>query len=127
MIGGAQISNLTVKPAVAKPGQPIDVSYAANGDHGYVRLQGRDGTIWTHQAFARNDETWFSAPPVSGTHADTARAASSASNAPAIAGDNDPGSAATDSDASGTFEVLGHAVKGGNPIHVRILSQRHAD
>jgi hypothetical protein len=147
-IGGAQISNLTVKPAVAKPGQPIEVSYAANGEQGYVRLQGSDGTIWAQQAFARNGETRFLAPPVSGTHAmrvllhvdqgrstaesmagfvvaDTAEAASSDSNLPAIAGDNDPGLAATDSNANGTFEVLNHAVKSGNPIHVRILSPRN--
>ncbi len=148
MRGGAEIGNLAVNPAVAKPGQPIDVSYVASGDHGYVRLEGKDGTIWAQQAFSRNGETWFLAPRISGEMrvllhvangrsaaesvaglvvADTAAAPSTDSAAAAVAGDDASGSAVdvAASNANGTFEVVNRAVKSGNPIHVRILSPRN--
>ena len=148
MRGGAEIGNLTINPAVAKPGQLIDVSYAASGDHGYVRLEGKDGTIWAQQAFSSNGETWFLVPRISGEMrvllhvangrsaaesvaglvvADTTAAAPSTdSAAPAVAGDDDSGSAIdVSSNANGTFEVVERAVKSGNPIHVRIVSPRN--
>ncbi len=149
MRGGAEIGNLTINPAVAKPGQAIDVSYSASGDHGYVRLEGKDGTIWAQQAFSSNGETWFVVPRISGAGemrvllhvangrsaaesvaglavADTTAAPSTDSDAPAVAGDDDSGSAVADaSNANATFEVLDRAVKSGNPIHVRILSPRN--
>ena len=50
--GGARIADIAVNPIVAKPGQAVSIAYAANGDSGYVRLVGSDGTIWAQKPYS---------------------------------------------------------------------------
>jgi hypothetical protein len=145
--GSAQIASISVKPPVAQPGQAVDVTYAADGDAGYVRLVGADGTIWEQRAFSRDGETQLTIPHAPSLremrvvlHVDKGRTtaqsmaglvvASAAppafTAAPQIVGDNEPGApAASGSDANETFEVLEPTVKSGGSIHVRIVSPRN--
>jgi hypothetical protein len=148
--GTAQITDLSVNPVVAKPGQAVAVAYAASGESGYVRLLGSDGTVWAQKPFSRNGETAFVVPPVSSgremrvlLHVAKGRSAaessaglvvanpsnvtlSDADQQPAVVGDDSQSYPATfDSDDNGTFSVLTRTVKGGEPIHVRILSPRN--
>ncbi|HEU5480841.1 MAG TPA: hypothetical protein VFU90_13435, partial [Candidatus Tumulicola sp.] len=58
----AQISDISVDPPVAKPGQTVTVTYAAAGTDGYVRLLGTDGTIWGQQPFLRSGKASFVVP-----------------------------------------------------------------
>lgn len=131
--GGAQISSISVQPVIARPGQMIDVAYAAQGDAGYVRLVGDDGTIWQQRPFSRYGETQLSVPPVQSlremrvvVHVVKGHtvAQSMAGLVVANAGDDDPitSATATSSDSNETFQVLEPTVKSGGPIHVRILS-----
>jgi hypothetical protein len=142
----AQIDAISVHPAMAKPGERIDVSYAANADGGYIRLLGSDGTIWEQKAFSRDGQTSFVVPPVrtdqmrvllhvskgkstAQSMAGLGIAAAPLTAAPVdapIAGDDDPNvAAAVASDANGTFEVLTRTVKSGEPLRVRIISPRN--
>jgi hypothetical protein len=130
---------------VAKPGQTVNVGYAASGDNGYVRLVGSDGTIWAQKPFSPQGTTQFILPTVDTTremrvvlHVTKGRSAAESSAglliataapkqaeaAPSIAGDDNP-DAATDESDNGTFEVLTRTVQNGGVIHVRILSPRN--
>jgi hypothetical protein len=143
----AQIENISVNPVVVKPGQTIDVAYAAVADGGYLRLLGNDGTIWAQKPFSSNGDTEFVVPPAPNARAmrvllhvtrGTSTAESMAGIAvanvsspalapdPQIAGDDDPNlPAAASGDANGTFEVLTKVVRSGGPIQVKILSPRN--
>jgi hypothetical protein len=145
--GTAQIDAISVTPAVARPGQPIDVAYSAAGDAGYVRLMSSDGTIWQERPFSRDGQTRLTVPQLANLHemrvmlrvtkgrtAAQSMAGLVVASAPAtpidrvpqIAGDDDPDTAAaSSSDANGTFELLTPNVKSGGSIHVRILSPRN--
>ncbi|HEY6326358.1 MAG TPA: hypothetical protein VIW73_07605, partial [Candidatus Cybelea sp.] len=147
--GSAQIQDVTVTPAVAKPGQRIDVAYAAAGDGGYVRLLGADGTIWAQQPFSHGGQTRLVVPAVPSLRemrvlvhvkrgrsiaqsmaglavASPARRAD-ASPGVAIAGDDETGTGATNAspNENGTFEVLTPTVRSGGTIRVRIISPRN--
>lgn len=147
--GSASIENISVNPVVVKPGEVATVAYAANGDGGYVRLEGLDGTIWGEQPFSSSGQTHFVIPPVGaagglrvvlhvskgGTKAesvaglvlDVAPKLAATSAAPQIAGDDDPAvPAAASSDENGTFDVLTKEVRSGGTIEVKILSPRNA-
>jgi hypothetical protein len=143
----AQIGDISVHPMVAKPGQTVEVSYAAVGDGGYVRLVGTDGTIWAQKPFSGSGQTQLVIPPVADGRemhvllhvtkgSSTAQSAAgiligdatkpASSGPPQIAGDDDPYlAAATSSDANGTFEVRTRTVRSGEPISIRILSPRN--
>lgn len=142
---GAHIADVAVNPVVAKPGDAVNIAYAASGDGGYVRLLGSDGTIWAQKPFSPTGATQFVLPPTTGTremrvllHVTKGRSAAESSAgllvaAPAakqadtpaqIAGDDNPNAFAS-SAANGTFEVLTRTVKSGGNIHVRILSPRN--
>ncbi|MGA7354479.1 MAG: hypothetical protein WBW76_03520 [Candidatus Cybelea sp.] len=143
--GGARIADIAVNPIVAKPGQAVSIAYAANGDSGYVRLVGSDGTIWAQKPYSPQGATELTVPPVSSTremrvmlHVAKGRSAADSSAgllvattapkqagaAPTIAGDDNPGSAA-ESANNGTFDVLTRTVASGGAIQVRILSPRN--
>jgi hypothetical protein len=145
--GSAQIQDVNVTPAVAKPGQKIDVSYAAAGDGGYVRLLSADGTIWAQEPFSHAGQTQLVVPSVPSlremrvlVHVNRGRsvAQSMAGIAVAglvtrtdadvaIAGDDENGAAAAGASANenGTFEVLTPTVKSGGTIRIRIISPRN--
>jgi len=144
--GSAQIQNVTVTPAVAKPGQTIDVAYAAAADGGYVRLLGADGTIWAQQPFSHGGQTELTVPAVSSLRemrvlvhvsrghsiaqsmagvAVAAPLAQSNPNGIQIAGDDETGGGASTANENGTFEVLTPTVKSGGTIRVRIISPRN--
>ena len=144
--GGAQIADIAVNPVVAKPGQAVDVAYAASGDKGYVRLVGTDGAIWAQKPFSQNGATEFVLPPTGGAtremrvvlHVTKGRSVAESSAgllvaAPAaqaagmpvqIAGDDNPDQV-TDAGANGTFAVVNPTVYSGGPIRVRLLSPRN--
>jgi hypothetical protein len=146
MRGGARIADIAVNPVVAKPGQAVNVGYAASGDGGYVRLVGSDGTIWAQKPFSPQGMTQFTVPTVDTTremrvvlHVTKGRSAAESSagllvattaaakgtdTPQTVAGDDNP-SAATDESDNGTFEVLTRTVQSGGAIHVRILSPRN--
>jgi hypothetical protein len=145
--GSAQIQDVSVTPAVAKPGQKIDVAYAADGDAGYVRLLSGDGTIWAQQPFSRGGQTQLVVPSVPSlremrvlVHVSrgrsvaqsmagfaVARLATRTDAGVAIASDDESGAAATGASANenGTFEVLTPSVKSGGTIRIRIISPRN--
>ncbi len=142
--GSAQIEDVTVTPAVARPGQTIDVAYAASADAGYVRLLGADGTIWAQRPFARDGEAQLVVPAVPSLHEmrvlvhvnrgrsvaqsmagiAVAAPAARADAGTQIAGDDETGAGAS-ADENGTFEVLTPTVKSGGTIRVRIISPRN--
>ena len=144
--GSAEIQDVSVRPVVARPGESVDVAYAATGDEGYVRLLGADGTIWEQRPFSRGGQTRLVVPAVSSPRemrvvlhvtkgASTAQSmaglvvASPGAQPPAsvagIAGDDNPAAPSTSDAANGTFEVLTPTVKSGGTIRVRILSPRN--
>ncbi len=150
LAGGARIESLAVRPAVAKPGQTIAVTYSANADAGTVRLVDSAGTVWAQQPFSRNGETTLTVPSLRDgaqmqvvlTVAKASTAAKSmaglvvasalhpiagaAAGRVEIAGDDDPNvPAATDADSNGTFQVLDRTVKSGQPIRIHIISPRN--
>jgi len=145
--GSAAIENVSVTPAVAQPGQKIDIAYAADGDGGYVRLLGADGTIWAQQPFSHGGQTQLVVPPVSSLHemrvlVHVNRGRSSAQSmtglavaapparppeadaAVPVASDDESGAGAS-ADQNGTFEVLTSTVTSGGTIRIRILSPRN--
>ncbi|HVR46018.1 MAG TPA: hypothetical protein VMT95_05225 [Candidatus Binatia bacterium] len=146
--GSAQIQDVTVTPAVAKPGQRIDVAYAAAGDGGYVRLLGADGTIWAQEPFSHGGQTQLVVPAVptlremrvlvhvnrgrsiaqsmAGLAVAAPAARADANAGTAIAGDDETGAGASSASANenGTFELLTPTVKSGGTIRVRIISPR---
>lgn len=143
----ARIGSISVAPIIAKPGQTIDVSYAASAGKGYVRLLGLDGTIWGEKPFSSRGETQFVVPYLSGVRemrvlVHVARGSTSAQSTvglvvadltrqPAsgdtqVAGDDESGSGSiANGSANGTFAVLTPQVRSGNPIKIRILSPRN--
>jgi hypothetical protein len=143
----ARIGSISVSPIIAKPGQVIDVSYAATAESGYVRLLGVDGTIWGEKPFSARGETQFVVPYFSGARemrvvVHVARGQTSAQSTaglvvadlagrPAspdtqVVGDDESGSGPIeDGSANGTFAVLTPRVRSGNPIKIRILSPRN--
>ncbi len=144
----AHISDVSVHPMIAKPGELVEVSYSATGDGGYVRLEGTDGTVWSEQPFSSSGQAKLVVPPfaegrelhvalhvtkgnsVAESEAGLLVAAASkpaAAAAAAIAGDDSSGDpAALSNDApNGTFEVASTSVRSGAPIVVRILSPRN--
>jgi hypothetical protein len=145
--GGAQISDISVHPMVAKPGQTIGVSYVAAASGGYVRLVGTDGTIWAQQPFSSDGQTSLVVPPVAAGRemhvllhvakgSSTAESAagilvadatkSGVADGPQTAGDGDLDTAANgDNVANGVFELTTPTVKSGGAISVRILSPRN--
>jgi hypothetical protein len=138
----AQIENVSVTPAVAKPGQRIDVAYAADGDAGYVRLLGADGTVWAQQPFSRAGQTQLVVPAVSSLrdmrvvlHVSRGRSvaqtmaglavappATRADTSSPIVGDDETAPAANE---NGTFEILTPTVNSGGTIRVHIISPRN--
>ncbi len=153
--GGAQISDIAVKPIVATPGQTINVAYAAAGDSGYVRLLGTDGTVWGQKPYSRDGETQFVIPAVPNLremrvllHVTKGRSAAQSmaglvvassqitesatrpseppNSGSLVAGDDNPDAVApAEADENGTFQVLTPTVKSGATIRVRILSPRN--
>ncbi len=143
---GAQIADIAVNPVVAKPGQAIDVTYAASADNGYLRLTGSDGTIWAQKPFSRTGSTSFVVPPTGNAkemrvvlHVTKGRSAAessagllvaaspahaSAAAAEQVAGDDNP-SPVTDSEANGTFALLTPSVRSAAGIRVAVLSPRN--
>ncbi len=143
----AQISSISVTPAVAKPGEAVDVAYAASGDAGYVRLVGDDGTVWQQRAFSHDGTARFTVPTAASLremrvvlHVVAGRttaqsmaglvvagglAAPAFAAAGQVAGDDNPAAPTATQDANETFEVLTPTVKSGGSIHVRILSPRN--
>jgi hypothetical protein len=143
----ARIGLISVSPIIAKPGETIDVSYAATAESGYVRLVGLDGTIWGEQPFSGRGEAQFVVPYFSGVRemrvlvhvargqtsaqstaglvvADLAR--QPASGDTQVVADDEAGSGSiADGSANGTFAVLTTRVRGGDPIKIRILSPRN--
>jgi hypothetical protein len=134
----AWVQNVSVQPAVVAPGRTINVSYAAEGNGGYVRLIGMDGTIWGERPFSRTGETSFVVPPVpnaremrvlvhvtQGTSSAQSMAGivvfgnsdATPSSAPAL-----PANAAPTDDANGTFGLMQQTVRSGDPITVRIIT-----
>jgi FtsP/CotA-like multicopper oxidase with cupredoxin domain len=131
---------------VAKPGQRIEIAYAASGTDGYVRLLGTDGAIWAEAPFSHGGSTQFTVPNLPGQrelrvllHVTRGRSTAESSaglivgsaqpdpNAqptPAVAGDNQMDSAA-DGYANGTFQVASPTVPSGGTIHVQIISPRN--
>lgn len=143
--GSAQIDAISVKPAVAKPGETVSVAYTADGDGGFVRLLGTDGTIWQQRPFSRSGETQLVIPQAGdlremrvvvqvtkGQSVAQSMAGLAVMPDPAspgvvsqVAGSDPDQSAAPPSDANGTFELRDRAVKSGGSIHVRIISPRN--
>ncbi|HXM05882.1 MAG TPA: hypothetical protein VN936_00395 [Candidatus Acidoferrum sp.] len=136
---GAHIASVQVSPVVAKPGQPIDVAYAASGDSGYIRLTSADGTIWAQKPFSSVGATSFVVPSVA--HTDEMRvvlhvtkghstAESSAgfvvagtpATRPVAAGNADD--ASTNGGANGTFAVMTPSVPSGGTVRLNVLSPR---
>jgi hypothetical protein len=135
---GAHIGSVQVTPVVAKPGQPIDVAYAASGDSGYIRLTSTDGTIWAQKPFSSAGAASFIVPAVAHTdemrvvlHVTKGRSTAESSagfvvaGAPAAraipsAGDDD----ASTSGANGTFAVMTPNVPSGGTVRLNILSPR---
>ena len=135
--GSAEIQDVSVKPVVARPGQTVDVAYAATG---------ADGTIWEQQPFSHGGQTRLVVPAVSSpremrvlVHVSKGRSIAQSMAGlvvvsgvgkpsmvePAIAGDDNPAAQSTSDAANGTFEVLTPTVKSGGTIRVRILSPRN--
>ncbi|HEY3675789.1 MAG TPA: hypothetical protein VGK84_07320, partial [Candidatus Tumulicola sp.] len=135
---GAQIANVQVSPVVAKPGQPVDVAYAASGDGGYVRLTSADGTIWAQKPFSRAGATSFVVPSVAHTdqmrvvlHVTKGRSTAESSAGFIVAGAPTATAASTVNDdaasaggANGTFAVMTPSVPSGGTIHLNVLSPR---
>ncbi len=143
----AEIASISVNPPVARPGEIVDVAYAAQGAGGYVRLVGQDGTVWQQQPFSHSGAARFTIPAVPSLremrvllHVVRGRSTAQSmaglviantgafepSAAAQIVGDNDPAlPAASSSEANETFEVLTPKVAGGGAIRVRILSPRN--
>ncbi len=139
---GARISDVSVNPVVAKPGQTIAVAYSASATGGYVRLAGSDGAVWAQKPFSHAGLTTFVVPPVLSSremrvllHVTKGRSAAESSaglvvvddrvKAPkTILADNSDPAAAADAGKNGTFEVAGRN-KSGGAISVRILSPRN--
>jgi hypothetical protein len=145
---GARIDDISLRPAVAKPGQSVNVAYTAYGDSGYVRLVGSDGTIWAEKPFSNDGQTQLVVPAVANqpamhvllrvTKGNTAAqsmagiviadAPAQSSAAPQVAGDDDPNlqaAASTNSDSNGTFDVVNRTVRSGDRIRVHIISPRN--
>lgn len=141
---GAQITDVSVHPVVAKPGAPIEVAYSAVGEGGYVRLVGTDGTIWSQRPFSRTGQTRLVVPPfgdsrelhvvVRATKGQTAAqtVAGVFVNAPArpiydaAAAPADGAAVADDPGGeNGTFAVSTRSVHSGDAIVVRIISPRN--
>jgi hypothetical protein len=139
----AAITDISVNPVVAKPGDPVTVTYTASGTDGYVRLLGTDGTIWGQRPFSRDGKAAFVVPPVTDsrelrvqlrvTKGRTAAESSAglvvatparAAAAPAPVAQTDDGAAADDG-ANGTFALLTPRVPSGGTVHVKILSPRN--
>ena len=142
----ARIAHISVNPLVAKPGQTIDVAYAATGSDGYVRLLGTDGTIWAQEPFSHSGSTQVTIPALPGERelrvllhvtrgSSTAESsagvvvaapapAASVQPAPQVVSDNQVDSPA-DGYANGTFQVLSATVSSGGTIRVQILSPRN--
>ncbi len=143
----ARIGSISVSPVIAKPGQMVDVSYAATAERGYVRLLGLDGTIWGQKPFSSLGETQFVVPYFSGVRemrvlVHVTRGSTSAQSTAGmvvadlagrpmsgdsqVVGDDESGSGSiANGPANGTFAVLTPEVKSGNPIKIRILSPRN--
>jgi hypothetical protein len=143
----ARIGSISVSPVIAKPGQLVDVSYAATGQRGYVRLLGLDGTIWGQQPFSSHGETQFVVPYFSGVRemrvlVHVTRGQTSAQSTAGlvvadltgrpvsgdsqVVGDDEAGSGSiANGPQNGTFALLTPEVKSGNPIKIRILSPRN--
>lgn len=143
----AAITGISVDPIAAKPGQMVTVTYNASGTSGYVRLLGRDGTIWAQRPFSHGGKASFVVPPVSDsremrvllhvskgrTNAESSAglvvAAAMQAAAKPAAPASDAGAAdatgAGDGGANGTFALLTPRVPSGGTIRVKILSPRN--
>lgn len=136
---GAQITDVSVHPAVVKPGAPIEVAYSAVGEGGYVRLVGTDGTVWSQRPFSRTGETQLQVPPFDDSrelHV-VVRATKGQTAAQTVAGvfvtapartATDAAAPAADADAggeNGTFSLAARTVHSGDAIVVKIISPRN--
>lgn len=147
---GATVNDISVHPIAAKPGEIVNVSYAAAADDGYLRLVGSDGTIWSQQPFSHGGQTRFVVPPVAagdqlqvllhvtkGTSsaesvaglivAGSASQTSSEKATPQVVSNDDPNvvPATSNDDSNGTFDVIVKTVKSGGTIAVKIFSPRN--
>jgi hypothetical protein len=124
----AYVEGIWVTPAVAEPGQKVDVAYSAAGDRGYVRLLGTDGTIWRQLPFSHAGRAEFVVPPVTSLHemrvllhVSRGRMIAQAMAGLAVAtGSPSPGP--VPSDQNGVFTPLESTVQSGGIIHLRILA-----
>lgn len=147
----AAIRGISVNPVAARAGQTVNVSYAASGDSGTVRLTGTDGTIWSERPFSRTGEAHFVVPPVAAgtqlqvvlrvTKGSTSAQSvaglivaglshpqiATAAEMPQVVGNDDPNvvPVAEPDNANGTFDVLTRTVKSGGTITVKIFSPRN--
>jgi hypothetical protein len=142
-LSGAWVEGVSVAPAVAKPGQKIEVSYAAEGTSGYVRLIGTDGTIWGQRRFSRNGEASFIVPPFTTTNEMrvVVRVNEGKTSAQSMAGivvatrsagafpiklAADPSEAGVPAlGENGTFVLVKQTVRSDEPIAVRVLAPRN--
>ncbi|HEY1429446.1 MAG TPA: hypothetical protein VGF18_07725, partial [Candidatus Tumulicola sp.] len=137
-VTGAQVSGVHVTPIVAKPGDTINVAYAANGKSGYVRLAGSDGTIWAQKPFSSSGAASFVVPPVGGAremrvlvHVSKGRSTAESSAGFVVAAAAPPAQAASpsdsagDSNSNGTFQLMTSSVPSGGTIKLQILSPRN--
>lgn len=143
----AAVSDISVNPVVATPGQAVTVTYAASGTGGYVRLLGTDGTIWGQRPFSHSGKASFTVPPLGNSremrvllHVTKGRstaessaglvlsvpaAASRPATAAVAAGDPSDDTAAAAAGANGTFSVLNPRVRSGGTVRVQIISPRN--
>ncbi|HKU81131.1 MAG TPA: hypothetical protein VJP76_03090 [Candidatus Tumulicola sp.] len=145
----AAVTDISVDPVIAKPGETVQVTYAASGTDGYVRLLGTDGTIWGERPFSHSGKASFTVPPLANSremrvllHVTKGRSAAESSAglvlsvpvaepqpvAKPAAVANASADASSDADAAadnGTFAVVDSHVPSGGTIHVKILSPRN--
>jgi hypothetical protein len=152
---GARIMDISVNPAVAAPGQTVNVAYSAAGTDGYARLVGMDGTVWSQRPFSRSGATELVVPmiPTSremrvvlhvtkgrstaessagllvnvGTQNTTTASQTSQSSADTTQADStvQASGETNDPNANGTFSLSSNTVKSGGSIHVQIISPRN--
>lgn len=143
----AGVTDISVNPVVAKPGESVQVTYAASGTGGYVRLLGTDGTIWGERPFSHSGKASFTVPPLANSremrvllHVTKGRSTAESSaglvlSVPAAepkavaksaaVADSSDDDAAGAAGANGTFSVVNPHVPSGGTIHVKILSPRN--
>jgi hypothetical protein len=135
---GAQITDISVDPIVARPGETVAVTYNAAGADGYLRLLGTDGTVWSQKPYSQSGHTTFTVPAVPSAremrvllHVIKGRSAAESSAglvvalAKASTSQVDALGSSSSADTNGTFSLATKSVKSGGSVHVAILSPRN--